>query len=151
MTTPVFEPRPLPTPVANTLRERLLRAHRAEPFSTIEPRRTVQRVAALLTDLGLESVVFRGGVDLRSSEADHVWLAVTRVDAGDGPYVVDAAFPLFAEAFVATLRSYVAGDAGPDDLAAAAARAGVDERVMGEFPRPLRYLGRPVWSRPSSR
>jgi hypothetical protein len=145
--TTVFEPRPLPPPVGADVRQRLQAAHQLEPFSTIDPRRTVRRVTMLLADLVVESVVYRGGVDLRGTEVDHVWLAVRPAGSADtGPYVIDAAFPLFAEDFVATLRRFVAGDADTDELALAAARAGVEQRVLGAFPEPLRYLGRPVWT-----
>jgi hypothetical protein len=140
----VFEPRALPTRIGIDLRRRLRRAHDDEPFSPLEPRITVRRAVEIVEGVGLRATVYRGGLDLRGSEIDHVWLAVG-ADPGDS-YVVDAAFPLFAAGFVDALRAFVAGDADPDQLAAIADRADIDERVLGLFPEPLRYLGRPVWS-----
>jgi hypothetical protein len=62
------------------------------------------------------------------------------------PFVLDPAFPLFSRDFVEALRSYVAGDGSREDLAVLAAETGLEERVLGEFPAPLAYLGSPVWS-----
>jgi hypothetical protein len=167
--TTVFQPRPLPPPVARAVRARLREAHRSRPFSTADPRDTVRRVAGLLADLPVETTVCRGGLDLRGMEVDHVWIALERRRGDDrqprkgrGPlvtaasnapagrrlvaaYVVDAAFPLYEQEFVATLRSFVVGEADADDLEAAAAAAGVEARVLGEFPPPMRYVGDPVW------
>jgi hypothetical protein len=145
----VFEPRPLPGAVARAIRERLGHAHHSRPFSTADPRDTVQRVTDLLEDLPVELTVCRGGLDLRGVEVDHVWLALEPQAPRRGrlvaAYVLDAAFPLYEEQFVATLRRFVAGEAEADDLEVAAAAAGVEARVMGEFPAPMRYVGQPVW------
>jgi hypothetical protein len=62
------------------------------------------------------------------------------------PLVVDVAFPLFADHFVEVLRRFVAGDATPAELDEAASGTGVGQRVVGLFPKPIRYLGAPVWS-----
>jgi hypothetical protein len=142
-----FDPRPLPPSVAAQLRGRLGEAHRAEPFSTLQPRATAQRVVAIVERVGLQATLYRGGVDLRGSEADHVWLGGAVPPDVDTPaYVVDVAYPLFAEEFLATLRAFVAGDAPPERLAEVAAGAGLEDRVLGVFPEPVRYLGTPVWS-----
>jgi hypothetical protein len=140
----LFDPRALPARIGVDLLRRLRRAHDDEPFSPLEPRVTVRRAIEIVEAVGLRTTVYRGGLDLRGSEVDHVWLAVDAVP-GDR-YVVDAAFPLFAEGFVSALRAFVAGDADPEQLLAIAARADIDERVLGLFPEPLRYLGRPVWT-----
>jgi hypothetical protein len=140
----LFKPRALPAHIGEDLRRRLRRAHNDEPFSPLEPRLTVRRAVEIVEAAGLSATVYRGGLDLRGSEVDHVWLAVDALH-GDR-YVVDAAFPLFADEFVSALRAFVAGDASPDQLVAIAASAGIEERVLGLFPEPLRYLGRPVWS-----
>jgi hypothetical protein len=149
----VFQSHPLPRGVAAALQRRLEAAHRAEPFSALDPRAAVRRVIAEATDLGLGTMVYRGGLDLQGAEVDHVWLAleVGPVAGGDqrkqaSPYVVDVAFPLFMQSFVDALRRFVAGDAEAEELAALAARAGLDERVVGVFPAPLRYVGAPLWS-----
>lgn len=145
-----FRSRPLPPMVAVDVRSRLARAHAAEPFSTTDPRATIRRVRELVADLPVHLQIYRGGLDLRGAEVDHVWLAVSHADNLEGePAVVDVAFPLFDDAFVSTLRRFVAGDAQTDDLAAAATLAGLDARVLGVFPAPMRYVGQPLW-RPAS-
>jgi hypothetical protein len=141
--TTVFAPRPLPAPLAEQITARLAAAHAAEPFATSDPRPTVQRVAALLGELGATATAYRGGLDLAGSEVDHVWL---RVEGDGGPCVVDLAFPLHDPDFVDLLRRYVAGDAGAEALDRAGCAVGVEARVLGTFPHPLRYLGAPVWS-----
>lgn len=141
-----FDSRPLPEGLSTALRARLEREHRERPFSTVDCRETVRRVEAILESFDVSATVYRGGLDLRGAEVDHVWVAVrpeAREDARG--YVLDVAFPLFAEDFVATLRRFVAGDAADAELAAAAAPAGVEARVVGVFPARLRYLGQPVW------
>lgn len=121
--------------------------HRREPFSFADPRATIQRVVALLPGLPLRATVYRGGLDLRGAELDHVWLAVQGEEPlTAGAYVVDAALPLFDACFVDLLREFVAGDAGEDALEAVATAAEMDARVVGLFPAPMRYLGNPVWS-----
>ena len=150
--TTAFRPQPLPLAVAAAVRDRLAEAHRTRPFSTADPRDTVRRVTALLGDLPLATTVYRGGVDLCGMEVDHVWLALADQRdeggadaAGDGAYVLDAAFPLFEAGFVTVLRRFVVGEADVDDLESVAVAAGVEARVLGEFPTPMRYLGEPVW------
>lgn len=142
----VFEPRPLPRSVAGAFRRRLHEAHVRDPFSSVDPRSTVRRVSAIAASMNLETAVYRGGLELEGIEVDHVWLAVRLPESDDVPRVVDASFPLFVEEFVETLRRFVAGDVSPERLSAVAAAAGVDERVIGLFPPPMRYLGMPVWS-----
>lgn len=147
MATTVFVPRPLPEPVAAAVRTRLARVHVARPLSSVDPRETIQRVRAALAGLPLEFDVYRGGLDLRGVEVDHLWLGVRpAADEPDGAFVLDAAFPLFDDRFVSMLRRFVAGDAGTDDLADAARQAGVDDRVLGLYPDPMRYRGQPLWT-----
>jgi hypothetical protein len=134
-----FVSKPLPDRLGQVMRLRLASAHRAEPFSALDPRAATRRVATVITELGLTGTVYRGGLDLRGSEVDHVWLDV------DG-HVIDVAFPLFADGFVDVLRDFVAGDAEPEDVAQAAAPAGLEERVLGVFPISLSYRGAPIWS-----
>lgn len=139
METTRFRSQPLPLALGRELRTRIALLHREDPLSAVDARATVRRVAAVAEELGLSTTVYRGGLDLHGWEVDHVWLDV------DGR-VIDAAFPLFVDRFVDVLRWFVAGDASADDLAVAAADAGVDERVLGVFPSTTGYLGRPVWS-----
>lgn len=133
-----FRSRPLPV-AASPLRSRLQAAHGTAPFSAVDPREAARRTSDIAATLGLEATVYRGALDLRGSEVDHIWVDV------DG-CVIDVAFPLFVPSFIEMLRRFVAGDADAADLDAAAAQAGVDQRVFGEFPSPLRYHGEPVWS-----
>jgi hypothetical protein len=142
--TTVFSPRPLPGALADEIAHRVRAAHDEQPFTPRRPRDVVRRVAALLHDLRLEPTVFRGGLDLRGAEIDHVWLGIGGT-AGEGPRVLDVAFPLFRDEFVAVLRRFVAGDAGLDELDEAGRSAGIEDRVLGAFPAPMRYLGQPVW------
>jgi len=143
--TTVFQSRPVPPPLAEILLIRLEEAHRAEPFSALDPRRTVHRVARIVGQLGVPATVYRGGLDLRGAEIDHLWLAAIPLLPG-APLVLDVAFPLFAERFIERLRRFVAGDATPAELDRIASRASVRQRVVGLFPEPVRYLGAPVWS-----
>jgi hypothetical protein len=141
----VFESRSLPSPLAKVVLERLERAHHKEPFSALDPRGTVHRVARIVSKLGVPGTVYRGGLDLGGAEIDHLWIAATLRPPGT-PLVVDVAFPLFAERFLEVLRRFVAGDATPAELDEVAAGASVRQRVLGLFPEPVRYLGAPVWS-----
>lgn len=138
MASVAFRSRPLP-PAVKPLRDRLHRAHVTEPFSAVDPRSAARRAADIAESIGLQATVYRGALDLRGSEVDHVW-----VELDDR--VVDVAFPLFIPAFVDTLRRFVVGDAEAADLDVAAESAGLELRVLGEFPAPLRYRGEPVWS-----
>ncbi len=147
MGTRTFQSRPLPSPFAAVFLDRLERAHRQEPFSALDPRQAVHRVARIIGQLGVTATVYRGGLDLRGAEVDHLWLAANHPDPDpNAPFVVDVAFPLFADRFVEVLRRFVAGDATAAELDAAAAGTEVRHRVVGLFPEPIRYLGAPVWS-----
>jgi hypothetical protein len=134
-----FDSRALPFDDDQRLRRRLAAEHRRAPFSPTDARATVRRVVAVGREVGLATRVYRGGLDLGGSEVDHVWASVDGV-------VVDAAFPVLDAEFVDTLRRFVAGDAEPQDLARAAARCALTDRVVGVFPDRLRYVGCPVWT-----
>lgn len=134
-----FQSRPLPDTIGGVLRERLAAEHVASPFSPLDPRAAARRVVDVVADLGGTATVYRGTLDLRGSEVDHVWIGVD-------DRVVDVTFPLFVRGFVDVLRDFVAGDADSSDLANAAAGAGLEDRVLGVFPPPLRYRGAPVWA-----
>lgn len=96
-------------------------------------------VATVATDLGMRAVVVRGGVDVGGAELDHVWAVVE-------DRVVDVALPLRSEAFVRSLRAYIAGDLDADALDHLAHGYAMDWRVVGEYPPRHRYVGLPVWS-----
>jgi hypothetical protein len=134
-----FQSQPLPRRVATTLRARLREAHVRHPFEALDPRDAARRVVSIAAELDLEPTVVRGSLDLDGTEVDHLWLAL------DGR-VIDVAFPLFVPSFVVSLRRWVTGEIECDQLSALAADAGVEQRVLGEFPPPLRYRGQPVWS-----
>lgn len=152
----VFRSRALPGGVDVRVRDGLGAAHAEQPFSPLDARAAVRRAAAVCAAAGLSVTVFRGGVDLYGVEVDHVWLSAVAVSGvpgtgaprpGDGPaFVVDAAFPLFSDAFVRALRAFVAGDGDGGELVAVAGGAGVEQCVVGVMPAPVRYRGRPVWS-----
>jgi hypothetical protein len=134
-----FQSRPLPDRVATALQQRLGDAHSRQPFSALDPRRAARRVSTIAEQMGLSPTVVRGALDLDGTEVDHLWLDV------EGR-VVDVAFPLFVPSFVAVLRQWVIGEADGEQLAGAAEDATLEQRVLGEFPPPLRYRGAPVWS-----
>ena len=137
-----FTSEPLPAALGADVRRMLQREHGLRPFSAVDARDTVRRVAGAAHALGLRGTVYRGSVDLRGAEVDHVWLEL------DGR-VVDAAFPLLEDRFVSLLRRFVAGDVEAEELADAAALSSLDARVLGQFPETIRYIGEPVWaSRP---
>jgi hypothetical protein len=138
-----FDPRPLPAVLSQRLLARIDAAHRAQPFSVTDVRATVRRMVDVLAELGLEGTVYRGGLDLRGAEVDHVWLALPRPD--DSATVLDVAFPLMDGDFVDVLRRFVAGDATTAQLEAAGLRARISARVLGDFPMRMRYVGRPLW------
>ena len=133
-----FQSRPLPSEVS-PLRSRLAEAHRTAPFSAVDPRAAARRAVEIAGTLGLEARVCRGSLDLHGSEVDHVWVDLHGC-------VIDVAFPLFVPSFIAVLRRFVTGEAETADLDAVAGQTGLSERVLGEFPSPLRYRGEPVWS-----
>lgn len=139
MSTVAFRSEALPVSIAAALQARLVDEHARQPFPAADPRDCVRRVRAIVSDIGVSATVYRGGLDLRGSEVDHLWLDVSG-------RVVDVAFPLFVEQFVAVLRDYVAGHAEAADVGRAADRAGVESRVLGRFPESLAYRGSPVWS-----
>lgn len=134
----VFDSRPLPSRLIDAIAQRLAVAHAAEPFSPLEPRQAVRRVSEMLERVGEDPVVYRGALGLVGVEVDHLWLAVRG-------HVIDVAFPLLREEFLTVLPGYVAGDVPAEALLAAADDAGLEARVLGSFPREVRYLGRPVW------
>lgn len=141
-----FDPRPLPAALTARLLEIVGAAHHESPFSTMDPRSTVRRTIALLDDLGHEGVVYRGGLDLRGVEVDHVWIGLAQPASEPGGHaVLDLAFPLFDDAFVSVLRRFVAGDAAGAELQEVGLRARINERVLGDFPARMRYVGVPLW------
>ena len=95
-----FRSQPLPRAASSALRARLLRAHREEPFSALDPRHASRRASGIAEELGLEVTLYRGALDLHGSEVDHVWVNFQDL-------VIDVAFPLFLPSFVAVLRDFV--------------------------------------------
>lgn len=138
MRTTQFESRPLPGRFAARLGLALAAAHRGQPFPTMDPRATARRVARIAEKLSIPATVYRGALDLGGAEVDHLWVDVHGC-------VVDAAYPVFADDFLALLRRWIVDEAPVAALEAVAARADLRQRVFGVFPDPLRYLGAPVW------
>jgi hypothetical protein len=127
------------------LRRRLAVEHRRRPFVASDARDAVQRSRQALEDLAVTTVTFRGGLQLRGAEVDHVWLAVSAAD-GESPWVLDVAFPLFAADFVELLPRYVVGEIERTDLDRVSRHAALEQRVLGRLPPAARYCGEPVWS-----
>jgi hypothetical protein len=142
MTSVCFEAGGLDRQVPVAVRQCLEAEHRRRPFVASDAREAAQRARRELAALSVVAVTFRGGLQLRGAEVDHVWLAV---GAGDDPWVLDVAFPLFAADFVALLPRYVAGDIERDTLDTASRHAPLDQRVLGRPPPLVRYCGEPVW------
>lgn len=131
--------RRLPVVAAARLRAGLDREHRQRPFGPHDVREAARRVLAVAEDLGLRGHIVRGGLDVGGAELDHVWAVVDR-------HVVDVALPVQAQAFLVTLREYVAGDVDRDGLQDAAATWALEWRVVGDVPVGCRYRGRPILS-----
>lgn len=131
-------PRPFPAPLGPKLKDALAAAHASQPFSPAETREVARRVTEVAERLGLRPSVYRGALDVGGAAVDHVWVVVDE-------RVVDAAFPLFAPTFVASIRAFVAGEIGEDDLERSAHSYSLRYRVVGDFPVTYRYVGLPVW------
>ncbi len=126
----IFAPVPFPTPVREELVETLQELHASEPFGPYDVRATARRVVDAAADLGLEPMMVRGRVDVGGAELDHVFV------------VVDPCGP-----FASTIRAWVAGDLDLQELVERAARHGLEDRVVGDYPEQLRYTGAPLWGR----
>lgn len=132
-----FRPAEFPPPTASRLRALLARAHAESPFGPRDVREAARRTADLARSMTLETVVVRGGLDVGGAELDHVWTVV------EGR-VVDVSLPVASAAFVAALRSYVAGDLDDDELDRLAHGYTLEWRVVGSFPGGIGYVGVPV-------
>lgn len=144
----VFEPGTSGGPgpeLSAEVRRRLAVEHRRRPFMASDARDAARRASQALADVGVVTVVFRGGLQLRGTEVDHLWLAVS-TSSEDGTWVLDVAFPLFAADFVALLPRYVVGEIERHELDAVGRAATLDQRVLGRLPPSVRYCGEPVWS-----
>lgn len=144
----VFEPGTSGEPgpeLSAEVRRRLVVEHRRRPFMASDARDAARRASRVLADVGVITVVFRGGLQLRGTEVDHLWLAVSSADE-DRTWVLDVAFPLFAADFVALLPRYVVGEIERHELDTVSRVATLDQRVLGRLPPAVRYCGEPVWS-----
>lgn len=117
----------------------LAHEHARTPFSPRDVRGGARRVVRVAQELRLEATLVRGAVDVGGAELDHVWAVI-------GDRVIDVPLPLRSDAFVDALRAYIAGDVETDDLERIADAYAFDRRVVGEFPRGVRYYGAPFWS-----
>jgi hypothetical protein len=138
-----FASRPLDPALRGPLVERLVAVHAVRPLLPDDPRAVAGRVAAELEVLGLSAVRIRGTVSWRGVDVDHVWLAVAGPD--EGSWVLDAAFPLHEVAFADALAGWVAGTRTSAELVEIAAATRIEDRVLGAFPQPAAYRGRPYW------
>jgi hypothetical protein len=123
-------------------------AHQVEPFS-LDPREAARRVGEITFKHRIAVVQYRGEVGVRSCSEDSVWLAVDESlrDSGriSNPMVIDVARPFSSERFRECFSHYIAGDVSADELVQAAADTSFDDRVLGEFPEGVNYLGAVVW------
>lgn len=133
-----FAPAPFPARVRSRLVEVLTELHAEDPFGPQDVRATARRVVDAAEAVGLEPTIVRGGVDVGGAELDHVFVVVAE-------RVVDVALPVLAAPFTEVVRAWVAGDLDLAELVAEAARHGLEDRVVGEYPAPLRYHGAPLW------
>lgn len=133
-----YAPAPFPVSVRARLVEALEALHGDEPFGPHDVRAAARRVVEVAEDLGLAPTIVRGGVDVGGAELDHVFVVVEE-------RVVDVALPVRATSFAAAVRAWVAGDLDLPGLVDRAARHGLEDRVVGEYPRELRYRGAPLW------
>lgn len=133
-----FAPAPFPARVRSRLVEVLAAQHAHDPFGPHDVRATARRVVEATEALGFAPVLVRGGVDVGGAELDHVFVVVE-------DRVVDLALPVRAASFADVVRAWVAGDLDRAELVARAARHGLEDRVVGEYPTALRYRGAPVW------
>lgn len=138
--TTVYEPAPFPAPVRDELVTTLEELHEQEPFGPYDVRATARRVVDAASGLGLESMMVRGRVDVGGAELDHVFVVAEE-------RVVDLALPVRAPTFAHLVRAWVAGDLDITELVEAASRHGLEDRVVGDYPQPLRYRGAPLWGR----
>lgn len=148
MNSVVFEPETSGEPgpkLSAEVRRRLAAEHRRRPFVASDARDAARRASRELADVGVTTIVFRGGLQLRGTEVDHLWLAVSAADE-DGTWVLDVAFPLFVADFVALLPRYVVGEIERHELDTVSRTATLDQRVLGRLPPSVRYCGEPVWS-----
>lgn len=137
-----FAPAPLPAAIAAPVLDALRAAHEAEPFVPTDARGAARRVVAAVADVGLEAHVRRGSLDLGGAELDHVFVVVD-------DRVVDVALPVNDASFLTVVRAWVAGDEEADRLDALAERLDLRSRVLGLYPRSLRYRGAPLWGAPA--
>lgn len=147
MTPTIFEPGRSGQPgrlLAIEVRRRLEAEHRRRPFVPSDARDATRRARRALGDLTVTTVTFRGGLQLRGTEVDHLWLAVSADD--DEPWVLDVAFPLFAADFVDLLPRYVVGEIERQELDTISRNAALDQRVLGRLPPSTRYCGQPIWT-----
>lgn len=134
----VYDPVPFPTEVRGELVATLEQLHADEPFGPMDVRATARRVAGAAATIGLEPMMVRGRVDVGGAELDHVFVVVD-------DRVVDLALPVRAASFAQTVRAWVAGDLDHGELVARAAQHGIEDRVVGDYPRRLCYRGAPLW------
>lgn len=133
-----YDPVPFPARVREELVAALAVLHESEPFGPQDVRAAARRVVDAAAAIGLEPMMVRGSVDIGGAELDHVFVVVDE-------RVVDVALPVRAPGFTGAVRAWVAGDLDLQELAARASRHGLEERVVGEYPRPLQYRGAPLW------
>lgn len=125
--------RPLTPPHGPRLLEALSGEEDRERFSPRDPGDSVERVARVAGELGLEVGTVHGLLDVGGAELEHLWAVVHG-------WVVDMCLPVHSDRFVRHLIGFVAGDLGPNDLERLAYGLPIGCRVVGEIPPGCRYL-----------
>lgn len=133
-----FDPAPLPPAIEAPVVGALRAAHEEQPFLPTDVRGAARRVVEVVAAVGLEAQLRRGALDLGGAELDHVFVVVD-------DRVLDVAMPVNDESFLTAVRAWVAGDEDGHRLDALARRLDLGSRVLGVYPRALRYRGAPLW------
>ncbi len=99
-------------------------AHTAEPFSTIDYRRTADRVLRIASEFDLGLKRYRGKVSLGNASIDSMWLC-------DDKHIVDVANPVLNDSFRKTLPLYIGCLLTEEELEVVAINAPLSDRIIG--------------------
>lgn len=135
-----FESKPLPSKFSDFINN-LESEHQKEPFRSVDPlRKSIKRVEAVAAQHSLKYQRIRGGVCLKNAEVDTVWLAVNSMES-ETPLVIDVSLPLKNPEFTESLALWVSDDITTQELEEMASATYFEERILGEFPKTVRYIG----------
>lgn len=135
-----FESRPIPAKFKGFV-QNLAEEHEKQPFPPVDSlRKSISRVETIAAEHSLEYQRIRGGVCLRSAEVDTVWLAINSSEQ-EAPLVVDVSLPLKNPQFTDSLARWISDEITTQELEDIAALTDFEERILGEFPDSVRYIG----------